>query len=158
MIMKEIQLNRGMVALVDDEDFERVNQFKWYAKKSKRTYYAVHTIHKHGKIKMHRFILNVNNADIQVDHVDRNGVNNQKENMRLCTNRQNTYNKSPKPNCSSKFKGVSILKNKKSYRARINKGEKLIHLGCFEVEEDAARMYDKIAKELFGEFAYLNFP
>lgn len=154
--MKEIILSRGMVALVDDEDFERVNQFKWNAQKGKKTFYASRYIHgsisQRGK-KMHQLIMEGKMSD----HIDRNGLNCQKSNLRPCTNQQNQMNRPGRENSSSTYKGVSWQKKIKKWGAYIRVDYKLIHLGFYVSEIEAAKAYDKKALELFSEFAYLNF-
>lgn len=154
--MKEIQLTQGLIALVDDEDYERLNQFKWHASKHGCTFYAnrkkiVNKLHRCES--MHWLVM----GGKFVDHIDGNGLNNQKSNLRFCTNSQNAMNKRM-PKCkSSQYKGVTFVKRDKNWRANIRKDGKLIHIGKFQIEEQAAKAYDTAAKEHFGEFAYLNF-
>jgi len=105
---------------------------------------------------MHRFILNAPRHKL-VDHIDGNGLNNRKANLRLCNHSQNAWNRRPNSGCHSKYKGVYWNKDKKKWHATISKSYKRIHLGYFDNEIEAARAYDKKAKEFFGEFAYLNF-
>ena len=160
--MKEIQLNKQgknkgkYVALVDDEDFERVNKLNWHANKSDNKFYARTNIRVNGKrtcMKMHKFIID----GIEIDHVDSNGLNNQKHNLRSCTHHQNMMNKSPHINCTSKYKGVSWKVKINKWQCQISINGNVIYLGVYTNEIDAAKEYDKKAKELFGEFAYLNF-
>jgi len=154
--MKEIKLTQGKVALVDDEDFEYLNQWKWCAIKNCRTFYAIRTGYDPCKktIRMHRIILN-SPLGILTDHIDHNGLNNQKSNLRICTAAQNGYNKLP----IGKYKGVYYNESdgKMHIRAQIMHNYKTYFLGYFNTEEEAARVYDVKAKELFGEFANLNF-
>lgn len=165
--MKEIQLTQGKVALVDDEDFEELNQFKWSAARFKNKFYAVRTRLKRedffikGKkvmIKMHRQILGLTDPKIYCDHKDRDSLNNQRYNLRSCDFIENSRNKSPIKGSSSKYKGVSWNKqNQKWYSSiRINGNPK--HLGCFDDEIESAKAYDEMAKIHHKEFAYLNFP
>jgi AP2 domain. len=161
--MKEILLTRSKVALVDDEDFEKLSRFKWQAKKSLRTFYAVRTqwTSKTTRIYlvMHRVILGLEHADKrQCDHKNGNGLDNRRSNIRIATKRENSYNHTL-VRSSNGFKGVYFAKHKataqKPYRAFIKKG-KQIYLGCFETAKLAALAYDTAAIELFGEFACTN--
>lgn len=158
--MKEIILNKinakssnykKYIAFVDDEDFEKVNQYEWYANKNKHTFYARTLIN--GKaIQMHNFIMNGK----PIDHIDHDGLNNQKSNLRMATYSQNNMNKIPKVNGSSKFKGVTWYKEGNKWLAHIGINKKQINLGYFVSEIEAAQAYNNKARELFGEFAYLN--
>lgn len=155
--MKQIPVGRGKFALVDDEDFERLSQFKWmcYRARSKNTKCWHVRLSKWGKqTYMHRMIV-FPPAGMIVDHIDRDGLNNQKSNLRFCTHWQNSMNASPRLG-TSKYKGVCFRKDSRKWRARIRVHGKLIQLGNFDNEEDAARCYDEAAKKYFGEFAYLN--
>lgn len=159
--MKEIKLTQGKVALVDDEDFEYLNQFKWYANKSytTETYYAERTAIISGKkinIRMHRVILGIKNGKIRVDHKDRNGLNNQKENIRTCNASENGGNRKASKNSTSKYLGVSWDKNRQKWRSTIMKNRKQIPLGRFDSEIDAAIAYNLEAVRVHGEFANLN--
>jgi len=148
--MKEIKLTQGKVALVDDEDFDYLNQFKWHASKSRKTFYASRG--KNPAIKMHRFIMKTKEG-LQVDHIDHNGLNNQKNNLRNCTIHQNNMNKG----MGEKEYMRGIYKAKNRFRSIITLNYKSYSIGFFKTEEEAARAYDQKAKEMFGEFANLNF-
>lgn len=159
-IMKEIQLNKGKFALVDDEDFEYLNQFNWYAAKRKYTFYAVRNPKTKGHLgidRLHRLIINKLLPTDIIDHIDGNGLNNQKNNLRICTKSQNAMNSHSHCNSVSGFKGVHFNKDFKKYRVSIFCNGKNMFLGYFNDEKDAAKAYDKAAKEYFGEFARLNF-
>ena len=153
--MKEIRLSMGQIALVDDEDFEFLNQRKWYALKRKYTFHAA----RHNELKrpfnrnvyMHREILSLQKGEI-CDHKDMNGLNNQRSNLRKCTKAQNAMNINP----YVKYKGVSWCKQANNWRAYIVLNNKQIHIGVFKNEDDAALAYNKKAVELYGEFARLN--
>jgi hypothetical protein len=106
---------------------------------------------------MHRQIMNAPEG-LLVDHIDGNGLNNQKNNLRLCSSAQNARNRRPTSKPYSKYKGVSWHKRNKKWEVRIAKSGKSTYLGTFEDELEAALAYDRKAEELFGEFAYLNFP
>lgn len=153
--MKEIQLTQGKVALVDDSDFDRLNSFKWYAIKAGRIWYATRNImvgRKRTTLRMHWYIL----GGKGIDHIDHNGLNNQKSNLRFCTRSENAMNMRPSTNCTSTFKGVSWHKTNKKWMARIGINGKDIYLGTFTDESEAARIYDRKANELFGKFSFTN--
>jgi len=165
--MKEIKLTRNMVALVDDEDFDFLNQWKWQAGKSKEsvTYYASRTergneLQKPVSIKMHRLIMKTPD-NMEVDHIDHNGLNNQKSNLRNCTHSQNHMNK--RPHGRSKYLGVSWASDRNKWIVYIQRRVKgspyeriQLYREQFDSEIDAALAYNKKASELFGEFAHLN--
>jgi hypothetical protein len=154
---KVIPLTQGKVAIVDPEDFERLKQYNWCAVKGVQTWYA-YTLTADGKrLSMHRLVANAPKRMV-VDHINHNGLDNRKSNVRLCTKKQNSQNIRPRKGCSSRYKGVFKPKDRNSFRAIICHNGKHIHLGYFKEEIDAAKAYDLKARELFGEFAYLNFP
>jgi len=151
-----IPLTQGRFAIVDAEDYDRLSQHKWHVMKCRRSEYAVRfSCRKH--ILMHRVLLNAP-AGWLVDHRDVNGLNNRKSNLRLCTHQENNCNQRPRLGGTSRFKGVWRDKAKKIYAAGIRKNGKKYYLGYFGDEIEAAVVYDIKAMELFGEFAYLNFP
>jgi hypothetical protein len=155
--MRHIELSRGLVALVDDEDFERVMAgAKWFAKRHRNTDYARRNVWIDGKrttASMHRFITGAP-ASLVVDHIDGNGLNNQKSNLRLLTDAQNQINKTNKrKGCSSRFKGVSFFTSRGLWRATIQLNRKWTCLGCFPTEEQARDAYAAAAVRVHGEFA-----
>lgn len=158
--MKEIKLTQGKVALVDDEDFDYLNQFKWYAREYDHTFYACRAVpignSKQKVVRMHRVILGLTEAKTLVDHKDHNGLNNQRNNLRTATPLDNAANR--KGFGSSKYLGVTLSARnaKKPWVSRVHKGSTSFHLGYFKNEVDAALAYNKKAQELFGEFANLN--
>ena len=155
-----IPLTQGLFALVDGEDYEKLSKYKWYALKARNTYYAVRqkTVnHKKQKtIFMHRQILTAQTKD-ETDHCNHCGLDNRKYNIRLCTRSQNQHNSLPRKNTSSRFKGVYWCTSYRKWRCRIYISGQQIYLGSFSNEIKAAKAYDNKAKELFGEFAHLNF-
>ena len=156
--MREIPLTQGKVALVDDGDYDLVSRFKWLAAKAPRTWYARRVDYGAGRKKnesMHRLILNAP-PDKIVDHINGNGLDNRRENLRLATKIQNNCNTRLRRDNRSGYKGVK--RNALRWIARIRIDRKLIHLGSFATKEDAARAYDNAARQHFGEFAKLNFP
>lgn len=163
--MKEIQLTRGYVTQVDDEDYDYLMQWKWYARTVTRIPYAARGEKKGRRTKkgrkttytvfMHRAIMNPTEK-LQVDHIDHDGLNNQRSNLRICTHKQNMRNSRSRSNSRSKYLGVSYNSNGHIV-AQITINLKHNFLGVFKTEEDAARSYDIAAKQAFGEFANLNF-
>ncbi len=150
-----IPLTQGKVAVVDADDYDWLSRYKWYANKKASGFYAC--THKGQRLLyMHRLITGAP-KDLVVDHIDRNSLNNRRSNLRLCTKRQNSFNQRGQRG-TSRYKGVYRHKQLKKWAAVIEKNEKQMRLGFFRCEEDAAKAYDKIAKKIFGEFAYLNFP
>jgi len=154
---KLIRLTKGKFAIIDEEDFERVSEYNWSCKKGYNTLYAETSINR-KTIKLHRFVLNIYDSKTQVDHKNHNGLNCMKVNLREATQSQNSMNQQPQVGRFSKYKGVHWNSNNKNFVARIQLNSKRIHIGVFQNEIDAAKAYDLKAKELFGEFAYLNFP
>jgi len=155
--MEEIILTQNKVALIDDEDYDLIKKYKWCTSNYHGHYYAATEVN-NRTIKMHRLILNVPEY-LDVDHIDNNGLNNQKSNIRICTASQNAMNTKKHSDARSKYKGVWICKDGKTFRIRagIRVNNKLINLGTFKNEEQAARAYDDAAIKYFGEFANINF-
>lgn len=158
--MKTIQLTKGQVALVDDEDFEILIKYSWYAIKGKNTYYAATNVggRKNRKtLLMHRVILGIEEKEMVADHKDHNGLNNQRDNLRRCTKSQNQYNRlADKDSAGSELKGVCFHKGAKKWQAQIQAGEVKKYLGLFETQQQAALAYNKEAVLLHGDFANVN--
>ena len=157
--MKEIQLSQGKTALVDDADFEYLNQWRWSAYKSGKTFYAHRKVRINGKnrmISMHRLILGLTNRKLFCDHQNGNGLDNRRENIRIATPSQNQSNKDAMPKSTSKFMGVSFRKDTQKWQAAISYYGNNIHLGTFVNEVDAARRYNQAAIKVHREFARLN--
>lgn len=153
-----IPLTQGLYALVDGKDYDWLMQRKWWAVKGGRSYYAVRQVgEKRKTIWMHREILNTPQGSF-TDHINHNGLDNRKQNLRICTHSQNLRNQKLQQERTSKYKGVSWQKNCTMWVAFIGYKGKKIYLGAFDNEIEAAKKYDQKAKELFGEFAYTNFP
>jgi hypothetical protein len=139
---------------VDDEDYDWLNQWKWCVNS-----YAYRKVQKNNIIKnifMHRLILKCPDNKM-CDHKDLNKLNNQKSNLRFATVSQNNANRAPYKIHTSIYKGVSWDKENKKWVVQSNKNNRTFKIGRFDNEIDAAKAYDKKAKELFGEFAWLNF-
>lgn len=158
--MKKIQLTLGKFALVDDEDYEILNKYKWHCHSSSPIYgYAVRSIYPKGikkTILMHRIILNAKYGQ-NVDHENRNPLDNRRKNLRIATKSENSINSKIYKNNTSGFRGVGWHKGIKMWYASLCINQKDVHIGYYENKIDAAKAYDKKAKELFGKFAKLNF-
>lgn len=161
--MRVIELTRGQVAIVDDDDFDRVAQYKWQYIKSVKSDngYATRMAYmgyreKRKVILMHRFIINAS-SNMEVDHKNNNGLDNRKENLRLATTSQNRFNRKTLSNNTSGVKGVIVdpeYPNK--FVARISSNGKNKYLGRFTDIEKAREAYNNAALQLHGEFVNLN--
>jgi len=154
--MKEIILTQGKVTKVDDHDYDWLNSYKWHAVKNKRTYYAKRATYK-KRVYVNIFMHNLIMGGFNNDHIDNDGLNNQRLNLRKANKYENARNRRSNINGTSKYTGVYKSKYYWKWRSEIRCKGKLYSLGCYEIEEAAARAYDIKAKELFGEFANLNF-
>lgn len=154
--MKEIKLTKGQYALVDDSDYEFLNQWKWYSSHGYATRDSFiptpHGKYKKQVVSMHRLLMGVIGEPKLVDHIDRNPLNNQRSNLRLCTKSQNNANKGIESKNTSGYKGVSWCSTAKMWRVRC--GKKTI--GRFHDIKKAAKVYNETATAMFGEFAYQN--
>lgn len=150
-------------AVVDLKDYERVNQFRWHALRLPHTTYAQGRVRVDGqivRISMHRFVMNPD-PELDVDHVDHDGLNNQRSNLRVATRSMNLGNMQIDTRGSSRYKGVHFEKSPKRakrWSAQISVHNERIHLGRFYTEVEAAIAYDEAARRLRGEFALVNFP
>ena len=146
--------------LVDDEDYESLSKFHWIIRKAKYTFYVYRlTSRKEGKrkqIQIHRQILNITNPETLLDHEDRNGLNNQKCNLRVATKSQNAANIASQQNTSSKYLGVCFDKRTGRWIAHIKSNKIQMWLGRHDTQEQAAIAYNEAAKIHHGEFANLN--
>lgn len=163
--MREIQLTQGQVAIVDDDDYERVNAFKWTAQKIKQkervVFYAKRTVWSNWSegsqetILLHRFIMNAEKGTF-IDHKNGNSLDCRKNNLRTASRSENNANRRVRRMKPVQYKGVDAVREK--FKAQISVNGKTQSLGLFSTQEAAAIAYDQKARELFGEFASLNFP
>jgi len=156
--MKKISLTQGMFAIVDDEDYDHINSFRWFAHKERHgIYYAYRNASiKNSYTRMHRMILRAR-SNFEIDHINGNGLDNRRCNIRLCSHAENLRNQT-RIHGKSKYKGVWWDKNNNKWSCGLTFNYKQIWIGRFISEIEAAKAYDNKAKELFGDFAYLNFP
>lgn len=159
--VKQIRLTQRQFAIVDDADYDWLNQYKWHAYKKRGNFYAARKItiekNKRTTILMSRVILGLALEDKrQGDHQNHITLDNQRDNLRICTNQENNRNRKSVRNSSSRYKGVSWYKRIRKWQAHIQMNRKRKHLGYFKIEKEATLAYNKAARNLFGEFAYLN--
>ena len=153
----KIPLTQGRVAIIDEEDWQLVSQYNWYADFTGYTWYALTNVRRaDGKkriLRMHRLILGLTDSKIQADHADGDGLNNQRNNLRPCINAENARNSRIQINNTSGYKGVSWHARAGKWMARIVFDGKHRYLGLFHTKEEAYAAYCKAAEELHGEFA-----
>ena len=157
--MKQIPLTQGNFALVDDEDFDWLNQWHWHAHSQKGRFYAARNKGTHPfttLIRMHRQIMNAP-GNLHVDHINGNTLDNRRENLRLCTRSENGRNQRKRSDNTTGYKGVVLTKSGMKYYAKIVVHQQMIYLGCYATAEEAARAYDEAAKKYHGPFARTNF-
>ncbi len=157
---KQIPLTQGKVALVDDDMYEFLNQWRWFAAFDGCNWYAERNekiVDKKTIVLMHRIVINALASDPMVDHQNGNGLDNRRQNLRFCVNSENGGNRRKSKNNTSGYKGVCWNKRQKKYVGYIMKQHQNFFLGYFDTPEEAAQAYDARARELFGEFARTNF-
>lgn len=164
--MKEIPLTQGRIALVSDADFDMLMRIskKWGCFRRVDNIYVVTSTMINGKqvrIFMHRVLMNPEKGYF-VDHINGNGLDNRRENLRIATHAQNMRNSKKRKSSKWPYKGISYDNRSyhlsKKWRVRIRIDGKQIYAGRFETPEEAARKYDELARQFYGEFAKLNFP
>ena len=157
--MKEITLTNGAVTLVDNRDYAWLSQWKWSTSVSGTRFYASGQMGGEKRKRMHRIILNAPKG-MEVDHINGRTLDNRRCNLRICSRQENSRNSSVNYNSASGYKGVTrrLDRDHDTWQARITLDGKGIYLGEFTCKVEAAKAYDRKAKELHGEFARLNFP
>jgi hypothetical protein len=157
--MKEIPLSQGKVALVDDADYEWLSQWKWsyFDNKTAHTGYAYRLTDSGKGEFLHRMLLGASEGQ-DTDHINHNGLDDQRHNIRLCTRSQNNANSRKHAFCSSQYKGVTFRGQAHTGKwiAQASAGGRQRYIGIFLREEDAARAYNAFALKTWGEFARLN--
>lgn len=158
--MIEIPLTQGKVALIDDEDYELVSRYKWCTHKRWNTHYAITTnIRKpdgrYTSLYMHRLILGLSDPRTKADHINGDGLDNQRKNIRVATHAQNMANSRIRSVNTSGFKGVT--RNGRGWSAQISVDGITRYIATFATPQEAALAYDKKAREVYGEFARLNY-
>jgi hypothetical protein len=155
-----VPLSQGLVALVDQADLQRVLAVgSWHVNRGGESVYAQHSSSLDGRtthVSMHRFVLDAGPGQ-EVDHVNHDGLDNRRANLRLCGAAQNQANQPKAAGASSRFKGVTWRSGRRRWEASIKVAYRTRFLGRFGTEEAAARAYDAAAVEAFGTFAVLNF-
>jgi len=156
-----IKLTRGLFAKVDAKNFHRLNEHKWYAVPSGKTFYAIRKSKMKGgkkreSIRMHNEIMTAPDGH-ELDHRNRNGIDNRENNLRSVTHSLNLRNYEARGG-NSKYKGVCWHKRDRRWGVKIVINYKQQYLGYFDSEKEAAMAYDDAAYENFGVYAYLNFP
>jgi hypothetical protein len=161
---RRIPLTRGKYAIVDPEDFDRLNAHSWHTASDRGCLYARRTVRHpitkaQSNVHMHRQILQNVPDGMVVDHINHNGLDNREANVRPATHAQNQWNaRKTKSPTRSKHKGIAWSNSKNRWRARITVNSRRIHLGYFKSQRDAAKAYDRAALKYHGDFAVLNFP
>jgi hypothetical protein len=144
--MKQIELSQDKVAIVDDGDFERLKKLHWSAVKNKKTFYAMRKDEQNKTILMHRLIMDAP-ADLQVDHINGNGLDNRRANLRLVTPRKNTINRTVRSTNKTGYSGVYLNQKTQTYIVRIS-----LHVGSFKTFEEAVTARKKAEDEYYGEY------
>lgn len=155
MTTKTIKVGKSFTAIVDEQDYEIVSARLWFSSRKLHCRYARTVLEDGRTLSMHRLILGTNST-LDVDHINGNGLDNRRENLRVCTRSENLQNSRKHCKSSSRFKGVYWEPRRKRWVAQIRHNKVKKYLGSFGSEVDAAAAYDSAAKNLFGDFANAN--
>lgn len=154
--MIEVPLGNGGVTTIDNTDWDLVSQYTWYKETMDDVSYARTSVNGQT-IRMHSLLYPAPKG-LETDHKDMNGLNNQRRNLRFCTRQQNSANKPKRVGTSSRYKGVSWNINRNHWNSLIKVNYKVINLGTYRDEVEAAKAYDRAAIFYFGDYARINFP
>ena len=156
--MKRIPLTQGKETLVDDQDYEYLIQWDWCANRKDSAFYTQGRIDGNTTTSIHQVLgkLLGFSSGVNVDHINRNGLDNRRENLRPASKMENARNRGPQVNNTSGFKGVTLYRYDDTWQAQIHVRGKNIYLGRFDDKVEAAKAYNEAAKKHFGEFAWLN--
>jgi hypothetical protein len=159
---RRIYLGEGKWTILEQEDYYRLCNYKWYVNGNGFKFYAFRNIilgpGKTRMLSMHREVMGFPKGML-VDHRNHDTLDNRKENLRIATHSQNTCNKQDKrKGCSSQFRGVSFDRKRKYWNVQVVREGKYVFFGRYKDEVEAAKAYDEAAKKYHGEFARLNFP
>lgn len=163
-MVREISLNKGFVALVDEEDYESVSKYLWYVqektlKNGIKKNYVRRNVSPGKQVMLHRQLCGITDSMIIVDHLDDNGLNNCRQNLRVCRHSQNNQRKrTANPHGYRGIGPITLADGSVHWQARIKDNYKNLFLGSYVTPEEAARAYDAAAKKLHGSQARLNFP
>lgn len=156
-----VALTQGLWTLVDYEDRDLVDTISWYALKSRRTFYAVRKpspkIRLHCEIGKRLFGSLMLTKIFEIDHINKDGLDNRRQNLRIATGAQNRANTQSRTKASSTYLGVHWNRHRRKWHAQIMQKSRKLHIGLFDDEKEAARAYDAKAREIHGAFANPNF-
>lgn len=160
MEIKIISKKHGeKIVLIDKKDFDKFKKYTWVVSFRCNKFYCIAAVRINNKrttIRLHRYLMNCPRG-MEIDHKNGDSLDNRRKNLRICTRAENSMNMAKSSHkMSSKYKGVHFYKRYKNYQVSIKFKQKKIHLGYFDNEIEAAKAYNKKAKELFGKFARLN--
>lgn len=152
--MKSIPLTQNRWAIIDDSDYDLVSKHKWYALFDGYNWYAACKVNK-KQLRLHNFLMNPP-PGVFIDHEDRNGLNCQRSNLRICTHKENCKNRKKYTSNKSGYKGVCWVPKLKKWKGQARNADGVVYLGIFKTAEDAARAYDAFAETHYGQFAVTN--